>query len=291
MTWQCFQVIYELLSPLHIGYRKVGNVQRTRYYIPARNIWGAVTEALTRRGFQVKDAPQGSYEKMGEWVKAHCAFGYWFVRANGQGLEPCYEQDGLKYGGMTAFEFERCYLGSHVTTALEPATTSAEEGSLHEVEFISPFHPFNPAEEEKVSRTELGGWLFLDEVASSLLGDDERWRSWLVDLQIGGERRYGFGRLRLLHFIAKICPQAELDGPRPRWNLKEGESLPAHAAVDGVAGKGAIEPFVGRETARSDGFGQKLTEAEVCWEPGTVLQAATSFEITTEGIWKKIESR
>ena len=38
MTWHCFRLTYELRSPLHIGYHKVGNVQRTRYYIPARNL-------------------------------------------------------------------------------------------------------------------------------------------------------------------------------------------------------------------------------------------------------------
>jgi len=42
MTWQLFQVTYELHSPLHIGYHKIGNLQRTRYYIPARNLWAAV---------------------------------------------------------------------------------------------------------------------------------------------------------------------------------------------------------------------------------------------------------
>jgi len=289
-----YTAIYELRSPLHIGYHKVGNLQRTRYYIPARNLWGAVTEALTRRGFAAADAPQGDYQKIGEWVKTHCAFGYWFVNENQEFLKPCYTENGLKYGSLTVSQFERRYLGAHVTTALDPSTTSAEEGSLHEIEFIAPYHLVNPDDGEPALPTRIGGWVFLDETALPLLGDESKWRTWLGDLQIGGERRYGFGQMNLFGWVKQVKQDKgytmRLDVKRPQVNVQESYPLLAHAATDGVRGKGIIETLVGRETdvKNSNLFGSKLTQGIICWAPGTILESSHIFEISEDGIWKTV---
>lgn len=278
MAWQMFKATYELHSPLHIGYHKVGNVQRTRYYVPARNVWGAVTEALTRRGFHADDAPEGDYEKIGEWVKRHCAFGYWFVREEHKPLMPRYENDELKYGDLSAREFERRYLGAYVTTALDATTTSAEEGSLHEVEFIAP-------RTREGAQTQIGGWVFLDDTAQKALD----WEDWLRDLCIGGERRYGFGRLSDGKLTATSDNAWQLEDTRPRVQVKANGSLRAHTLVAQVDARGQVEPLVGRET-RGDSrqFGMELTPAQICWAPGALLQKETCFEITPLGIWQKV---
>jgi len=260
MDWTMYMAIYELRSPLHIGYHKIGNVQRTRYYIPARNLWGVVTEALTRRSFSTPDAPQGDYQQIGEWVKTHCAFGYWFIQENGQLLYPHYEEGKLKYGHLTAADFERRYLDAHVTTALDPSTTSAEEGSLHEVEFIAPYN-------QDGVRTRVGGWVFLDETAQVVLD----WCQWLGDLQIGGERRYGFGMLRLVKMEPVTESQIDLTGTRPRQFVPKGAPLLAHTVVESsIRVRGQIEPLVGRMTSQSHAFGSNLTAGIVCWTPGSV---------------------
>ncbi|MBC7260294.1 MAG: hypothetical protein H5T65_13755 [Chloroflexi bacterium] len=272
MAWTLYTATYELRSPLHIGYHKVGNLQRTRYYIPARNLWGAVTEALTRRGFSTTDVPQGDYQKIGEWVKAHCAFGYWFIQDNGAPLHPRYGENGLKYGDLTAAEFERRYLDAHVTTALDPATTSAQHGSLHEVEFIAPHN-------RDGARTRVGGWVFLDKTLD--------WPAWLGDLRVGGERRYGFGQLRLVSFSEGDNREWQLDGGRPSIKRKPGEPLLAHTLVQNVAARGTIEPLVGREThGDSRRFGMRLTPAQVCWVPGSVVEQDTRFTLEPDGVWK-----
>ncbi|MGC8947593.1 MAG: hypothetical protein ACP5N6_15760 [Anaerolineae bacterium] len=287
MAWQMFRVIYELRSPLHIGFHKVGNVQRTRYYIPARNLWGAVTEALTRRGFSTDGLPQGDYRQIGEWVKTHCAFGYWFVREGDIELAPSYAAGELKYGNLTAAEFERRYLDTHVTTALDAATTSAAEGSLHEVEFISPYHPVAPGEGEQALPTEIGGWVFLDEVALPLLGEESKWRAWLGELQIGGERRYGLGQLRMVRFSRESASDWQLDADRPQKDLSAGDTLPAHVPVDGnMEVYGQVEPLVGRETrGTSHVFGQALTFMRVCWTPGSLVQRPVRLAIDGHGVW------
>jgi hypothetical protein len=192
MPWQAYELTYELLSPLHIGYHNVGNVQRTRYYVPARNMWASVTERLTRSGFTV-NGREGDYQQVGEWLKERCAFSYLFVCNGGDLLCPRFTEDGLRYGSYSAAEFEHHWVSAHVTTALEPATTSAQEASLHEVEFLTQYgmtHTFS------AQRTQFRGWAFLSPDGVDRMGEPGS-SEWLAELQVGGERRYGFGRLRL----------------------------------------------------------------------------------------------
>ena len=288
MSWHKFSVTYELRSPLHIGYHKVGNVQRTRYYIPARNLWGAVTEALTRRGFSTKGVSSGNYQQVGEWVKTHCAFGYWFVyensqknsqknsQENSQLLTPCYCGDGLKYGNLSVTEFERRYLDSHVTTALDSKTNSAQHGSLHEVEFIAPYSRQNGA------RTQVSGLVFLDDEAEKVLN----WECWLSNLQVGGERRYGFGTLRLV----EMKPEGDsITCTRPCQSVSKNTSFLAHVSVTkNVQIRGQIEPLVGRVTSQSHAFGSRLTSAIVCWTPGSIPMDDVQVQFEQEGYWRVI---
>ena len=278
MAWSMFQVLYELHSPLHIGYHKVGNVQRTRYYIPARNLWGAVTEALTRRGFTTNGVSQGNYQQIGAWVKDHCAFGYWFIQENGQLLYPRYDAGKLKYGHLTAADFERRYLDAHVTTAIDPSTTSAEEGSLHEVEFIAPYN-------RDGVQTCVGGWVFLDETAQAALD----WCYWLSTLQVGGERRYGFGMLRLLKMESANELQIDRTGTRLRQSVPKGTPLLAHTVIaSSIQMRGQIEPLVGRSTSQSHAFGSDLTRGIVCWTPGSVPMDDVQVQFEPEGHWRAL---
>ena len=275
MSWQKFRVIYELHSPLHIGYHKVGNVQRTRYYIPARNLWGAVTEALTRRGFSTHGVSSGNYQQVGEWVKKHCAFGYWFVYENSKLLTPCYCKDGLKYGNLSVSEFERRYLDSHVTTALDPKTNSAQYGSLHEVEFIAPYS-------RNGARTQVSGSVFLDDEAKTILSENG-WRNWLSNLQVGGERRYGFGTLRLIEMEPEDDP---ITCTRPCQSVSKNTSFLAHVSVTTkVQIRGQIEPLVGRVTSQSHAFGSRVTSAIVCWTPGSIPMDDVQVQFEQEGYW------
>lgn len=291
MAWQLFRVTYELRSPLHIGYHKIGNVQRTRYYIPARNLWGAVTERLTRRGFHTDSAPVGDYRKIGDWVKKHIAFSYFFVQQGNALLYPHYQGVGLCYGPDSVTEFERRYLSAHVTTALDAATTSAEQGSLHEVEFIAPQYCIDTGE---ARRTKIGGWVFLKEEGIELLGDETKWRRWLGELWVGGERRYGFGHLRWIDQGWRADELKELpgytpefDGDRPCIRIEKEKPLLAHTEVQHIPARGPIEPLVGRETAHSDQFGRSLTGAYICWTPGSLVENETQVTVGATGIWRQ----
>lgn len=290
MNWRSIQLTYELRSPLHIGYHKVGNMQRTRCYIPARNLWGAVTERLTRSGFTVPDAQKGDYRKIGGWLKKFVAFSYFYLYEGDKLLNPFYCEGGLRYGNKTTVEFERAYLDAHVTTALEPGPATAEMGSLHEVEYIAPYRT---DEDDPGLRTLIQGLVFLGETACSRLNGDT-WGQWLSDLYVGGERRYGFGQLRLkdlkeINRLPDCLEEYELksEGQRPGFKITSGAALLAHTVTRDLDVKGAIEPLVGRKTATSTGFGRDLTKGQICWVPGSVLRERATFMINEDGCWEQ----
>lgn len=287
MAWRLYRVTYELQSPLHIGYHKIGNVQRTRYYVPARNIWGAVTEKLTRSGFTAPGAQEKNYLEIGKWVRTHCVFSYWFLRSSEGFLFPNIQHDGVQYGSLKEGDFERRYLSAHVTTALDPATTSAETESLHEIEVL--------VANGGAGKLSLTGWIFLDDEAITRLEGEQKWSRWLGELQVGGERRYGFGQLRIRKEAWRSQDNGQIfDGytarcekDRPQVEVRGEKPFLAHTLAQGVSASGSIEPLVGRETDGSDRFGRRLTSAKVCWVPGSICETTLWFEFTPEGIWKK----
>lgn len=296
MKWRCIHLTYELMSPMHIGYHKFSNVQKTRYYVPARNLWGSVTERLTRHGFEMDGVIGGDYGQVGKWVKDHLAFTYFFMLDGEDLLYPRFTEDQLYYGKLSQYEFEHHYLSSHVTTALEAETSSAEQNSLHEVEFISER---SKAGNLNIHRTQIHGAVFMDNEAFQTLGDKEKWKKWLEELQVGGERRYGFGKIRLRENGWMVASEEKTnlsnyrircDQLRPTIYVEKGRSLLAHAIISNISARGSIEPVVGRETDvnNSQAFGCKLTRAKLCWVPGTIIDSTTEtpFQINREGLWE-----
>ncbi|MGA2985774.1 MAG: hypothetical protein ABSG32_18350 [Terriglobia bacterium] len=284
MNWRCFRITFELLGPLHIGFYKVGSVQRTRHYIPARNLLAASAEIFVRTGLF-----RCSYQDSLRWVQERLAFSYFFVD-EGRELIPSYTDEGLKYGDLGKRCFERRYISAHVTTAIEASVGSAEDGSLHEVEFIAP-HTLDNS--HKPTRTRMSGYIFVRDDAWETMGDETALKNRLTELQVGGERRYGFGRLRLRPAdwtpSESICGLSlTLDASRPRIKVAEGCCFLAHVPASGVQARGMIEPLVGRETQTdSRTYGRTLTRSGICWVPGSICEGTATFDFSEEGIWKK----
>ncbi|MCX7597189.1 MAG: hypothetical protein N2235_26265, partial [Fischerella sp.] len=131
MTWTPYRIVFKLKSPMHIGCGKVGNVQRTRPYVTGRVFWGALTMRLTREHHQPATDSR-LYQAIGEQVHQQLAYTYFYpaTKANGDyKIHLPWENEHL---------FRRQFLSSYASTALNYPQQSADEGLLHEVEFISP---------------------------------------------------------------------------------------------------------------------------------------------------------
>jgi len=130
-------------SPLHSGWMKVGNVQRTRLYVTGRMMWGALTANIT-------PIIRGNYSKIGEDVKKHVIASYFFPCFDKKGdrlVLPFYDENRIKYN-LSESEFaanviDRALITSYSSTSIDPNKLSAEDASLHEIELLNhkTIHP------------------------------------------------------------------------------------------------------------------------------------------------------
>lgn len=280
MTWTAHQVSFQLLSPVHIGWRKLGNLQQTRSYLTGRTLWGALTSRLTR------EQNSSDYEKIGKDVDDQLAFTYFYpstnLPANPATVNP------WPWPAEEWDEFAWLYLGSYASTAMENGH-SAEDGSLHETDYIAPYT-------RNGEQVYLVGYIFAQESCSL------DWKNALNKLQLGGERSYGWGRVHVeLEEIRKLEIEPcfgytfDKEGNRPLLTAPTDMRLLAHTIAsdeevsENNSGRGvAIEPFLGRETRKErGGFGASFPEAEICWVPGGNVKKDEKFQILKKGIWER----
>jgi hypothetical protein len=296
MKWYVYKIVLSLKSPLHVGFHKVGNIQRTRYYVPGKNLWAAVTQKLTQCLHST------NFIDTGNFVRECITFGYFYPSINPDDpLYPQYTEEGLIYGKDTsAIELEQNIISSIVSTALVHKSTSAEKESLHEIEFISPFW--------KKTRQQiyLIGHVFAKEHKALILSDVDiiikgqaLFGSLLKEIQIGGERCYGFGKIALesnsncTHRTKDIFGyRIECTSQCPTVYVDQRQHLLAHTFVSAAKNiRGQIEPLLGREWTLGGGAGSNLTRANICWVPGSIVyeNEESVFQIGPYGIWQSTE--
>lgn len=279
MTWTAYRVVFKLKSPLHIGYGSVGNVQRTRSYITGRAFWGALTMRLTRDGTNGAATDFSQYKCYGDKVDEQLAFTYFY---------PALKYDGdykikWPWGNTNENEslFRRRFLSSYASTALVYPQQAADEGLLHEVEFISP------RTLDKGEQVYLMGYVLEKE------GCELKWKCACKHLQIGGERGYGWGDLKYVE--ATKMPNQQLFNNQYSWQEENGsiviqtsENSPllAHTeTTENISAKGEIEPLTGREWKVAHQAGESVAFSGLCWVPGSVVERSPSFKIQNFGIW------
>lgn len=278
MTWAAYRVIFRLLAPMHIGWRKVGNLQQTRTYVTGRVLWGALTARLTR------ESGGNDYKGFGDLVDDQLAFTYLYPSNNP------YVVSHWPWAA-TRDEFAWNFMGSYASTSLENGR-NAEEGSLHETEFIAPHtHGDDP------KQVYLVGYIF-----ENKQGEKLPWQGILRKLQFGGERSYGWGRVEPVKEMLEEVKNGkcfdydlECDHNRPlliapRVDMR----LLAHtvATDEPERQRGAVEPLLGRETGKDTGFGNKFPDVvEICWMPGGKVDKDEGFQIVEKGIWKPLGKR
>ena len=325
MSWNCYFVIFKAKSPIHIGYRQIGILKTTRYYITGRAIWGALTANLTRALFE--EPTKDNYIKIGEFVREYLKTTYFYPAIEDEKnasenetdfyvifdskklrvLIPNYTQEGLKFGFLTREKFEQIFVGSFVSTALELNTRAAEEGSLHEFEFIKDKIEL----QGRFYEVYWVGYVFVKKETSNELLEiadcrDEdieikkkdnnisvKFTQIIKSIRIGGERNYGCGNLRLFKFkkeAGKLFKTAELNAEE-KLIIKLEKSKPVFSHVEvtnevanSVEFLGEIEPLVGREWSEQ-GAGMKISKSIICLVPGTKLEKDT-YEVSDYGIWR-----
>jgi hypothetical protein len=284
--WTLYQLIFRLKAPIHSGYIKTGNINRTRLYITGRMMWGALTARITRL------RNSSDYENTGKLVKKYLRTSYFYPAF--------YNDDYIDSLTLIAKKdteiietIERAILTSYASTAINYNHWAAEEGSLHEIELISAttIHELNVNNIiiEKGSPVFLKGYIFVNNDAPEEIAS--YWRDALNKIQVGGERTYGFGQVFL-----EIEPQEVpnifdystfLNKDEPIIEIPEAKIIPAHILSKNVCCDGIVEPFMGRYTGSAGDFGRQLSHAEICWTPNSIIRdtkISSLFRINEFGI-------
>lgn len=273
--WQGYQVVLRLVSPMHVGQHRLGNVRLTRGYVPARLWWAALTARLTRQTRQ-GDASSPSaedYSQMGKRVHETMALGYLYpALRTEQGWQVFYPWDD-------AMTFRARFLSSYASTALIYPQQSAAQGSLHEVEFLAPqTRSIDGKESEAVY---LVGNVWVRE-------DAPAWRTVLPYLQFGGERGYGWGRIALMEVTesTRWGHHEIISGRgRPVVQVAAGGTLLAHTPAREVQAVGSIEALVGRQWTQ-EGPGRTVEPfGGICYEPGSRVEQESYFTVGAYGLW------
>lgn len=290
--WNKVNIVFKLKTPLHIGYLpfNVSVISPTRYYIPGRNLWGAVTKRITE--FINEKPGPGDYKDIGSQIMENFRFSYFYLYDGKTIYFPHFTEEGLKYGNINAdinkitkSEFEYRFIGSRISTAIDPNSLTAKDKSLHEIEFIN--NKFKDEEGNVKDLKIIGCIWFKDgikienkEITKNEKGIIIGEFNVLEELILGGESKYGFGHI-VLDSVDKVEFPVELkkENEKTMVDIERNKPLVAHLKYDrNIKFRGDIELLIGRgyfdprnKTESSEKPGEVLSQPEYCFVPGTVI--------------------
>lgn len=280
MSWTMYRWAWQLCSPLHIGATPAGSLNRTRLYIPARALWGALTAELARR----TTANFPNYRAEGEKFRQQCRLSYLFpaekVGTEWRAWLPLYcEGQGLVWRREDGQEledrpFRQCLLSTRPGTAIEPSSDAAEEGTLREFEIINSYWP---AAKHPPKPVAMVGYLFCRCPAL-----EQRLQE-IQELFVGGDTRYGLGHLAREEF----SPSNSFFGGVPvEINAAEpiilNDFALAHTLPLSLSGvHGEMECVAGWDL-EAGGLGPGV----LSWAPGACWDKARKCVIREDGLWK-----
>ncbi len=288
MSWKIYSWVWQLLSPVHVGTTPAGSLNRTRLYVPARTLWGALTAQLARK--EAGDAPP-DYGGTGERLSEKCRFSYlfpaqkegerylaWLPRyedAEGRGL--VWHREDNEGNKKADREFRLWMLTVRPGTAISPSTDAALEATLREYELLADWSFWG---KQKVPQPVfLKGYVFCREA------DVEAEVLEMEELFLGGDTRYGLGRVRRVHLDGQP-PEGFFGKPLDLSNrepMVSTDTLLAHAAVQEVANtglSGAREQLVEWDNGQ-------LKAGPLAWVPGSRTQSdPLKWKIGEGNLWE-----
>lgn len=286
--WTVYRLNLKLLSPMHIGWRKVGNLQQTRRYVTARTIWGALTARLAREAGAAKD--KGLYQEMGKKVDNNLRFSYFHLVDQPEVELNCCDTSGLwpwqfkknnnggENLGLFDWKYLNCYAGSPINSQ-----KVAEDGGLHETEYIMPFT-------REGKQVYLLGW-----VCERKGYEINNWKEALNRIQLGSERSYGWGRLACTNIeedLTMFGAKLDLEYNEPVVVMPRNGYVTAHVSLSDIGPdklendfEGSIEMLTGRLTKEASKYGRAFDVLQPCWAPGTRVLTEKKFSLGPKGIY------
>lgn len=269
MSKKWYKLIFKQMEPIHIGTGNYGVLSETRIFIPGWTMWGA----LTKRYGRYLGGTEEDFNVSKELFKTISCF-FPSFKENENPLFPTYV-DGLSYlGSMSEKDFRAEFTDTYISTAISPVMQAAKDELLHEIEVILPM--------AKTGMKESNNSLYWSGLFS--ISDDESVADSVLhllkeglELKLGGESRYGFGRIKLIRKCEITKEELEF------WGLdEEGKSI-ANTYLknyseycNGIFEIGKIEHII--VEADFSIATPKIKESKICLVPGSKANASGVLE-------------
>ena len=286
MSWTLYRWTWRLEAPLFVGAPPAGSLNRCRLYVPSRALWGALTAELARR----RENGFPNYQNEGTILRENSRFTYLFpaecAGKHWRAWLPQYElRSGLVWRREDRQDGERDLadrqmrlrlMDARPGTAIDPDSDSAEEGSLRETECVLPLWRNNG------SPVAFAGYVFLKNDVAELRD--------ITVLFLGGDTRYGLGRLRSVGewTSASDVFGAQVDLNQGAPSVRSNRLLAhTHQDAGGPEIIGSQESLAGWDRTKAVSF-QSLSETPL-WTPGSRIRndgQAKDWEISEDGAWQ-----
>ncbi|RME42018.1 MAG: hypothetical protein D6791_18805 [Chloroflexi bacterium] len=290
MSWTLYRWTWALESPLHIGATPAGSLNRCRLYVPARVLWGALAAELARQ--QTPEFPD--YRTVGDRLRKEARFTYLFpaeevvgkwyawlpAYEEGGGLVWRREDTGKEASKSFEREFRRWLFWAWPSTAIDPQSDTASEGTLRETECLNT--RWRGKDGTAGSQVAMVGYVFLHD-GSDLRNELDKF----VQITVGGDIRYGYGRLRRIGMDPATGVFDLMADPQGLDPMVHGRTVYAHAndgAKPSLAGD--REVLVGWDMA-SGGCLSAMAGSPL-WRPGshTSNGSAVAWKVMPNGLWE-----
>jgi hypothetical protein len=289
VSWSLYRWTWCLESPLYVGMPPAGSVNRCRLYVPARAVWGAVTAEIARAK-ALSGFPE--YNQVGNKLSCHARFAYlfpaeqvgedwgaWLPRyVPNEGL--VWQREGAANEQLPDRRFQMRLLSTRPSTAIEPSSDAAAEGSLRETECINTC--WRDQGGRRGGPVGLVGYVFIHkdlhhELRTSL--------EQLNAIMVGGDTRYGLGQLRrwngMVDARAVFGCNVDLGQEDP---LVQSERVLGHAASSSEVSSelcGEMELLRGWDYGSDKPWHVK----DPLWVPGSCAQSPREWSIKDSGHW------
>lgn len=287
MTWSLYRWVWLVEAPLFVGAPPAGALNRCRPFVLSRGIWGGLTSELAQNSAG-QEFPK--YPENGNILRQDARFTYlypaaeldgrWFAwlprYESGRGLAWCPKEQVATTDAVPDRRFRRWLIDTRPGTAIDPDSDSAAEATLRETECVmARWRSGSPTAGDRIAFV---GYAFLrDDLATSLAA--------ITTLFLGGDTRYGLGRMERIEFERAdtvFGAAAVLDGTDP---MVVSSQLLGH----GTTGRmlcGAKEALTGWDRTAANPL---MRVGDAYWSPGSRSAEDLRWAIDEAGIW--MESR
>ncbi|NLZ54522.1 MAG: hypothetical protein GX892_15535 [Thermoanaerobacteraceae bacterium] len=186
MNKKWYKLLFKQKEPIHIGKGSYGVLSETRIFIPGWTMWGALVNKYARYIGGTKE----DFDKSKELLETISCF-FPSFEENGKVQFPSYIDGQFCLGNKLEEDFRAKFTDTYVSTAIDPISQNAKDESLHEIGIILP-KPKNAMVDKKLYWVGLLGINNSNDDILSFLEEG-------LEVVVGGESRYGFGRVELIH--------------------------------------------------------------------------------------------